>query len=208
MRPDAVTGHRGAIRQVDVGQPQPSGAAAHLQALAVTLPPRPRLGVVGAGADHAARALVERRPAAAVPPPAWPTLTARPPPSSEATPNRMVHQPADPNAVPWNRAREAEWWRAVDELCATLRALAPFAFDDVPTSLAIGIDRDITARMADAADEATISRFLARWTRRPAYVRAIAAGNVRRDLGGNPTGEAMAEQRESAAEHLAACGAA
>jgi sRNA-binding protein len=120
----------------------------------------------------------------------------------------MVHQPADPNAVPWNRAREAEWWRAADELEASLRALAPVASGDVPTSLAIGIDRDITARMADAADEATISRFLARWTRRPAYVRAIAAGNVRRDLGGNPTGEAMAEQRESAAEHLAACGAA
>ncbi len=74
-------------------------------------------------------------------------------------------------------------------------------------STSAGIHRDIPALLAGETDKATISRFLRRWTRRIEYMRVVAAGNVRRDLDGRPTGEPSRAERESANEWLAARGA-
>jgi hypothetical protein len=195
---------------------------------------RPRLTLAGDAADRAARVLAERRPAAAMTAVAWPTLPAAPPPPPtpmpptpaetkpppEATPpteakrTRSVHQPADPETVAWNRAREAEWLAAraeadaraaaeVDALEARLNVLAPLVFIDPPVPLAIGIDRDITARLTGETNTATLSRFLHRWTRRAGYLHAIARGDQRRDLDGQPVGEPTPDQREAAVRWLA-----
>lgn len=185
---------------------------------------RPRLTLAGDAADRAARALAERRAAAAVTVMAWPTLPAAPPsttpaeakPLSEATlpaeaqPPRLVHQPADPETIAWNQARMAEWQAGEAEakarakaemnaLVARLRDLAPLVFGADVVPLKIGIHRDIPVRLVGEADKATIGRFLRRWTRRTDYLRAIAAGNMRRDLRNNPTGEPTLGQRAEAA---------
>ena len=56
-----------------------------------------------------------------------------------------------------------------------------------PPPLAIGIDVALIALLAGEFEAAVIARFLADWTRRPAYLAAVARGDVRRDLDGCPT---------------------
>jgi sRNA-binding protein len=97
------------------------------------------------------------------------------------------------------RARNA----AVTALERRLRADAPAVFGDRPVPLAIGIDRALAALLAGEVSGKTISRFLARWTGRAAYLRAIAGGGSRFDLAGNPAGLVTADQRENAAAALA-----
>lgn len=98
------------------------------------------------------------------------------------------HAPADAETLAWNRAREAEWHAVPAALEALLRELAPAAFNDQPPPLAIGIDAALVALLAGEFDAEVVARFLADWTRRPAYLAAVARGDVRRDLDGCPTG--------------------
>jgi len=97
------------------------------------------------------------------------------------------HVPADAETLAWNRAREAEWYAAPAALEALLRELAPAVFNDRAPPLAIGIDGALIALLAGEFDAPVIARFLADWTRRPAYLEAVARGEVRRDLDGCPT---------------------
>jgi hypothetical protein len=148
------------------------------------------------------------------------TLTLRKPdtpPASDAAPRpdpgppkRMVHQPADPATIAWNQAREAAWHaEQAAELSATnaalialdrlLRDLCPAVFCDPPVPLAIGIRLVLVELLAGEVDAATIAVFLRRWTGRPAYWAALAAGEMRRDLDGQPAGEPTPEQRKHAA---------
>lgn len=117
------------------------------------------------------------------------------------------HVPADAATLAWNRAREAEWHAAPAALEATLRALAPAVFNDFPPPLAIGIDGALAALLADEFDAAVIGRFLADWTRRPAYLEAMARGAVRRDLDGHPTDVPLDSARTFAAVLLRRCAA-
>jgi hypothetical protein len=97
------------------------------------------------------------------------------------------HVPADAETLAWNRAREADWHAAPAALEATLRELAPLAFKDCPPPLAIGIDDALIGLLVDEFDAEVVSRFLRDWVRRPAYLAAVARGDVRRDLDGCPT---------------------
>jgi hypothetical protein len=97
------------------------------------------------------------------------------------------HVPADAETLAWNRAREAEWHAAPAALEAMLRELAPAVFNDAPPPLAIGVGAVLIALLAGEFEAGMVSRFLADWTRRRAYLEALARGDVRRDLDGCPT---------------------
>jgi hypothetical protein len=97
------------------------------------------------------------------------------------------HVLADADTLAWNRAREAEWHDAPAKLEALLRELAPAAFNDCPPPLAVGIDGALIALLTGEFEAEVVSRFLRDWTRRPAYLAAVARGEVRRDLDGCPT---------------------
>ena len=94
---------------------------------------------------------------------------------------------ADAETLAWNRTREAEWHAASAALETMLRELAPAVFNDQPPPLAIGIDVALNALLAGEFDARVIARLLADWTHRPAYLAAVARGDVRRDLDGCPT---------------------
>ena len=173
---------------------------------------RPRLFLAGNTAARAARALAERLQPVAPSPPEAP---AEPAPPAEATPPGLVPQPGDSETIASNHARTAERQTTQNKakvrakaakhtLAARLRYLAPLVFGDHTVPLKIGIDRDIAAQLAGEAEKATIGRFLRCWTRRSDYLRAVAAGTMRRDLAGNPTGHPDLHQRQSAAKWLVA----
>jgi hypothetical protein len=110
-----------------------------------------------------------------------------------------LHVPADAETIAWNRAREAEWHGAPAALEALLRELAPLVFNDCPPPLAIGIDVALTTLLAGEFEAEVVGRFLRNWTRRPAYLTAVARGDVRRDLDGCPTDAPGDSAREFAA---------
>jgi sRNA-binding protein len=112
--------------------------------------------------------------------------------------------PLPPPEIDALAAREA----AQAALAVILCDLAPAVFTDPTVPLATGIYREIRARLDGAASRDALKRFLYRWTHRPEYVRAIAAGTMRRDLDGHPTEAPTAYERESGAQWLAdtACG--
>jgi sRNA-binding protein len=83
-----------------------------------------------------------------------------------------------------------------------LRELAPAVFNDFPPPLAIGIDVALIALLAGEFETSVIARFLACWTRRPAYLTAVARGDVRCDLDGCPTDAPADSAREFAAALL------
>jgi sRNA-binding protein len=118
------------------------------------------------------------------------------------------HVPADAETLAWNRAREAEWHAAPAALEAMLRELAPLVFNDCPPPLAIGVDIALIALLAGEFEAEVVGRFLAGWTRRPAYLEALARGDVRRDLDGCPTGAPEDSAREFAAILLSRRGGA
>ena len=92
---------------------------------------------------------------------------------------------------------------AVVALEHRLRELAPAVIRDPPLPLAVGARRNIAALLAGEVSKKMLCRFLARWTRRAAYLRAVAAGGPRYDLVGQPAGTVTADQRETAAATLA-----
>ena len=105
------------------------------------------------------------------------------------------HIPADAETLAWNRSREAEWHAAPAKLEATLRELAPAVFNNCPPPLAVGIDGALIALLAGEFEAEVVSRFLRDWVHRPAYLTAVARGDVRRDLDGCPTGAPEAAAR-------------
>jgi hypothetical protein len=136
-------------------------------------------------------------------------------PPAATKPSHLLHRPADLEIFAWNQARMAEWQAVqaqtkarakaeMDTLAVWLRDLAPVVFGDDVVPLKIGIDRDIAARLARETGTAMIGRFLRWWTRRTGYLRALAAGNMRPDLDGNPTGQPTSNQRQLAAKLLTA----
>jgi hypothetical protein len=110
--------------------------------------------------------------------------TERPEPADNA---HHRHIPADAETLAWNRAREAQWHAAPSALEATLRELAPAVFNDCPPPLAVGIDGALIALVAGEFEAEVVGRFLRDWVHRPAYLAAVARGDVRRDLDGCPT---------------------
>jgi len=187
------------------------------------------LSLTGAAAARAAAALAGRLSSPPPPPPAKAPATQPPPPDgssvtpagysvapaapkppaadpapAKATPPRLVHKSAPPEVVAENQRRDREWHAAVDAVEGRLRTLAPLVFTDPPPPLAVGVHGDIAGQLGAEADAAAIGGFLGRWTRRPAYIAAIAAGELRRGLDGTPTAEPTERDRESAAARLAA----
>ena len=113
--------------------------------------------------------------------------------------HRGLQPAAEAETLAWNQAREAEWHAAPAALEAMLRDLAPAVFNDCPPPLAIGIDAALIALLAGEFEAAVIARLLADWTRRPAYLAAVARGDVRRDLDGCPTDAPQDRDRKFAA---------
>jgi hypothetical protein len=109
------------------------------------------------------------------------------------------HVPADAETLAWNRAREAEWHAVPAALEAMLRELAPTVFNDQPPPLAVGIDAALAALLAGEVEAEVVGRFLRDWVQRPAYLAALARGEVRRDLDGQPTDAPDASARTFAA---------
>jgi hypothetical protein len=124
------------------------------------------------------------------------------------------HPPVDPDTLKWNRVREAQWFAhqdaaraknvALGQLEDRIRALAPLVFGNPPKPLAIGVDQAVRKLLTGEASAKAIHHLLRRWTRRTAYLEALAAGGLRFDLAGQPAGEITAHQREVAAAQLAA----
>ncbi len=147
------------------------------------------------------------------------------PPEPERPAPGFEHVPADPATVAWNQAREAQWeadhpppvkfthapadaetlahnqrleaaWH--DELARVeevLRGLCPAAFCDPPRPLRIGVFIDLCELLRGEFDGSIIGSFLHAWTRRPAYLDAIARGGPRFDLDGHPVGMVTAGER-------------
>jgi hypothetical protein len=122
----------------------------------------------------------------------------------------LVHRRASPQIIAENQRLEALWLerraaeRAIVDTAdakieALLRDLVPVTFAEPPSPLAIGIHRDLIELLAGETDEPTIARFLRRWTRRVAYQRALAAGEMRLDLNGLSAGYPTPEQRSGPA---------
>jgi hypothetical protein len=109
-------------------------------------------------------------------------------PQVKASSARYQHVQADAETLAWNQAREAEWHAAPWALEAVLRELAPAVFNDQQPPLAIGIDVALITLLAGEFDASVVTRFLRDWTRRPAYLAAVARGDLRRDLDGCPAG--------------------
>jgi ProP effector len=108
----------------------------------------------------------------------------------------LTHAPADPETLAHNQRKEAEWHAGPARVESLLRDLAPQVFGDPPVPLAIGVFAALNELLADESDDATIGRFLRSWTSRPAYLAALARGDVRRDLDGEPSGEPTDDQRQ------------
>jgi hypothetical protein len=129
----------------------------------------------------------------------------------------IVHRRAAPEVVAENQRLEALWHAKRDaeraaaeaadaEMEALLRDLAPKAFADPPSPLAIGIYGPLAELLDGEFDGAAIARFLRLWTRRPAYLRAVAAGEMRLDLDGHPTVAPEQSHRNGAIDMLARMG--
>lgn len=89
--------------------------------------------------------------------------------------------------------------RAPDPTLETLIAAFPAFRDGRP--LAIGIHKAIRARLPDL-DAGALRTALKRYTASTKYLKAIASGEQRFDLDGNPAGEITAEQRQQATDSL------
>lgn len=80
--------------------------------------------------------------------------------------------------------------------------LPPRAFGIRVSPLAIGTREQLCAALAGTVSPKCLGRFLARWTRSAIYLRAIAAGAGRRNLGGTPAGVPNGAAREFARQRL------
>lgn len=75
----------------------------------------------------------------------------------------------------------------------------PSLFDPAnPKPLAIGIREVLFKTRPGGKSKRVVRRFLARWTRRKHYQKALAAGGHRFGLNGMPDGSTTPEQREKA----------
>lgn len=72
-----------------------------------------------------------------------------------------------------------------------------------PAPLAIGIDQAIREAVGAQYSRRTFDTFVRRWTREPAYLAAVAAGEPRRNLDGSLAGTPTDDERAQAAEKLA-----
>lgn len=81
------------------------------------------------------------------------------------------------------------------------RLRATFAVFRDAAPLAIGIHKVIRERLPDI-DAGQLRLTMKRHTSSTRYLKALATGETRLDLDGQPAGEVTAEQREQAAEQL------
>lgn len=85
-----------------------------------------------------------------------------------------------------------------------IRAVAPEIFDlEHPPPLAIGAHLELVARGVDLTKR-ELTQFFRWWVARPAYLRALTAGQLRRHLDGSPAGVPTPAQRQRAADQRAA----
>lgn len=85
-----------------------------------------------------------------------------------------------------------------------LSSMSPVFDHTAPRPLKIGITADVRAALACGHHPAKM--FMAWWTRKAPYQRALAAGGPRYGLDGAEAGEVTAEQMTIAADRLAAAG--
>ena len=92
------------------------------------------------------------------------------------------------------------------ELAALLTRYFPAAFpagDKPPVPLKAGIHEDLRELPRPLSRKSRrVPRFLGKWVRRPAYLKAMTAGRPRIDLRGRPVGEVTEEQAAVAAMEL------
>jgi ProP effector len=88
---------------------------------------------------------------------------------------------------------------STNALAERLRATFPVFSDAAP--LAIGIHKAIRERLPDV-DAGQLRLTMKRHTSSTRYLKALATGETRLDLDGQPAGSVTPEQREQAAEQL------
>src|SRR3954468_8673179 len=82
----------------------------------------------------------------------------------------------------------------VSALIRTVQERYPATFCKPPMPLAIGINAELEREWPSPV----VQRLFRFWTRTTAYLEAVAAGEMRRDLAGNPTEPPTEEQRAAA----------
>lgn len=120
-----------------------------------------------------------------------------------ATAERIAHNRRAEQAFLERRAKDEAARTEHRRITGLLAELCPAVFGCPPAPLAIGAHRDLAALLAGEVDSLALARFLAQWTHRKAYLRALAAGEMRRDLNGRPTEVPTPEHRRITAEALA-----
>jgi sRNA-binding protein len=109
----------------------------------------------------------------------------------------------DLQAQPTERARLSDrhfWHDGYDKAILCERFPAVFCLPRVP--LAIGIHRQIRARLGNEVTTRPLSAILAWWTKQPDYLEALARGEMRRNLDGSPAVESNEVARQRAAKRL------
>lgn len=120
-----------------------------------------------------------------------------------ATAERIAHNQRVERAFLERRAKDEADGAERRRLAELLAELCPAVFGYPPAPLATGAHRDLAALLAGEVDPQALAVFLARWTHHKPYLRALAAGETRRDLNGQPTEAPTAEHQQIAAEALA-----
>jgi sRNA-binding protein len=94
----------------------------------------------------------------------------------------------------------------VNTVSERLFATFPEAFKYPPVPLAIGIGPRLCELLSPEFKPADIRVFLHAWTSGPRYLKAVARGQLRRNLDGSPAGLPEPEHRAAAKEQLDALG--
>jgi sRNA-binding protein len=95
---------------------------------------------------------------------------------------------------------------SLNTISRRLFAVFPRAFKYPPVPLAVGIGRELCQLMRPEFKPAEIRVFLHAWTSGPRYLKAVARGEVRRNLDGTPADVPEAEHRAAARRQLRAMG--
>jgi len=104
------------------------------------------------------------------------------------------------------RDKDARRHGTLNPISRRLFAAFPRAFRYPPVPLAVGIGRELCQLMGPQFKPAEIRAFLHAWTSGPRYLKAVARGEMRRNLDGSPAGVPEAEHRAAARQQLRAMG--
>ena len=115
-------------------------------------------------------------------------------PAAEVTATEVLSEPAAPVAKPAELSPAA---------CAQqLKQRFPALFSGAPKPIKLRIQIDIQARAPGVFSKNVLSAFFRRYTGSTSYLQAVANGQQRFDLDGQPQGDITDEHRQIAAEEL------